>query len=129
MDSTLLLIHSDLDQAGVLCNAFKQVVPEIVLSLARDTMEVRQCPIPGMILLDLDQSAPFEILKWLRYHDSYRRIPVIALASSPEPGEVTQAYELGANSCVLKSEGGIAAEVARGIGTYLKVLQGPHQIA
>jgi len=120
MDS-LLLIHSDLDQAGALSSVLTEATPDIVLSLARDTVEVERLPIPGMILLDLDHSAPFSILEWLRYHKSYRPIPVIALASS-ESSDINQAYKLGANSCVLKSEGGIAAEVARGIGTYLKVL-------
>ena len=122
MDSALLLIHSDLEQAGALGNVLTQATPGIAFSVARDTQEVCRYPIPGMILLDLDQSAPFAILRWLKYQERYRRIPVITLASSPDPAQVNQAYELGANSCVLKAEGGIAAEVARGIGTYLKVL-------
>jgi CheY-like chemotaxis protein len=129
MDSSLLLIHNDPVQVDVLSTVLAQAAPDIILAIARNTHEVSRHPIPGMILLDLDHSTPFDILKWLRYHESYRPIPVIALASATKQDEVNQAYELGANSCLLKSDGSIAAEVARGIGTYLRVLKGQTQLS
>ncbi len=128
MDS-LLLIHNDLEKAGALSSVFNQAAPDVVLSVARDTQEVRRHPIPAMILLDLDHGSPFAILQWLKCTEGYEQIPVIALASSADSSGVNEAYKFGANSCVLKREGEIASEVARGIGTYLRVLKSHAQTA
>lgn len=124
MNSTLLLIHNDLERAKELQKTLIEHSPGIVLSVAQNTGEVRKFPAPGMILLDLDQASPFTILSWLRHTEEYRRTPVIALASATHSSSLQTLYELGANSCILKSDGRIAAEVARGIGSYLKLLNG-----
>lgn len=124
MSSTLLLIHNDLERAKELQKTLAEYSPGIALSIAQNTGEVRQFPAPGMILLDVDQASPCTILSWLRHTEEYRSTPVIALASATHSSSLETLYQLGANSCILKSEGGIAAEVARGIGSYLKLLKG-----
>ena len=54
----------------------------------------------------------------------YSQVPVIALTSSQTSDRINRAYELGVNSCVMKSEsGGLQSEVARGIGSYAKCLK------
>jgi DNA-binding NarL/FixJ family response regulator len=126
MDPSLLLIYHDRKQAAPLKTVLTSAIPEVVLTIAINTQEARRCPKPRMILLDLDHTSRFKILKWLRCEEIYKPIPVIALTSAAGTDEVNQAYELGINSCVLKSANGIAFEVARGIGTYLKVLSTAH---
>jgi CheY-like chemotaxis protein len=61
-------------------------------------------PVPGMVLLDikLPQLSGLEVLRWLRSEPTLRRTIVIVLTSSNHPGDVRQAYDLGANSYVVK---------------------------
>jgi CheY-like chemotaxis protein len=61
-------------------------------------------PLPGLILLDiqLPQISGLEVLRWLRAESAFRTMVVIVLTSSNHPGDVRQAYELGANSYVVK---------------------------
>jgi DNA-binding response OmpR family regulator len=102
------------------------------ISVAETTEEIQGTPLPELILLDLDHWRPpsLEILKWLRSQKPYARIPVIALTSAGATDRVSRAYELGANSCVMKHEnGGLIEDVARGIGSYAKVLQLHRQTA
>lgn len=62
-------------------------------------------PLPSLILLDLHmpRMSGFEVLKWLRQDASLRHLPVIVLTASAMLTEVKTAYELGANSCLIKS--------------------------
>jgi CheY-like chemotaxis protein len=62
-------------------------------------------PLPGLVLLDLKlpRRSGLEVLAWLRTrHDSIKQLPVIVLTSSKQPSDVNRAYELGANSYLVK---------------------------
>jgi CheY-like chemotaxis protein len=61
-------------------------------------------PLPSLIFLDikLPQVSGLEILRWLRGQPQLRRIIVIVLTSSNHPEDLRQAYDLGANSYVVK---------------------------
>ena len=61
-------------------------------------------PLPDLILLDLKMPKVdgFETLKWLREQEGFRTIPVIVLTSSEQVRDVNRAYELGANSFLVK---------------------------
>src|SRR6185295_354976 len=61
-------------------------------------------PLPGIVILDLKlpRRSGHEVLKWLREQEVLRRLPVIVLTSSMEPGDINKSYELGANSCLVK---------------------------
>jgi CheY-like chemotaxis protein len=61
-------------------------------------------PLPALVFLDikLPQMSGFEVLRWMRSQPELRRIVVIVLTSSNHPGDVHQAYEVGANSYVVK---------------------------
>ena len=65
-----------------------------------DKGEVR----PVVILLDLKlpRVSGLEVLKILKSHASYRSIPVVVLTSSAASRDVETAYELGANSYIVK---------------------------
>ena len=61
-------------------------------------------PLPFMLLLDLKlpRLSGHEVLSWLRAQNGLRRLPVVVLTSSREPADINRAYELGANSYLVK---------------------------
>jgi CheY-like chemotaxis protein len=61
-------------------------------------------PLPVLILLDLKlpRRSGLEVLAWLRDQESLRRIPVVILTSSNGPKDINGAYDLGANSYLVK---------------------------
>ncbi|RME73196.1 MAG: response regulator [Verrucomicrobia bacterium] len=61
-------------------------------------------PLPTLILLDLKlpRRSGLEVLEWLKAHPELRRIPTLVLTSSRESRDVGRAYDLGANSYLLK---------------------------
>ena len=63
-----------------------------------------QHPLPHLVLLDLKMPrlSGFEVLEWLRKQEHLRWLPVVILSSSNHYVDVKKAYELGANSYLLK---------------------------
>jgi CheY-like chemotaxis protein len=63
--------------------------------------------LPGLVLLDLKlpRKSGLEVLAWLHAHDALRRLPVVVLTSSREAPDVRRAYDLGANSYLVKPVG------------------------
>ena len=75
---------------------------------------------PRVIFLDLRMPRVdgFEVLRALRSHAHTRAIPVVVLSTSSSPEDVRRAYELGANSYLVKrpetqDPGARLAEAAR----------------
>jgi len=61
-------------------------------------------PLPVFILLDLrlPKISGLEVLRELKNHSTYSKIPVIVLTTSSEDRDVQEAYKLGCNSYILK---------------------------
>jgi CheY-like chemotaxis protein len=61
-------------------------------------------PVPALVLLDLKLRGRngAEVLKWLRSQPELVNIIVVAMTSSENPVIIKQAYQLGANSFVIK---------------------------
>lgn len=61
-------------------------------------------PIPDLLLLDLKMPRMdgFEVLQWLRHQPGLSRMLVIVLTSSDQTRDINRAYELGANSYLVK---------------------------
>ncbi len=61
-------------------------------------------PLPVLLLLDLKlpRRSGLEVLEWLRQQEGLKRLPVIVLTSSKESSDVNRAYDLGANSYLVK---------------------------
>lgn len=61
-------------------------------------------PLPVVVLLDLKlpKQSGFEVLQWLREQPTLSRLPVVVLTSSAENSDVNRAYDLGANSYLVK---------------------------
>jgi len=64
----------------------------------------REYPPPELMLLDLKlpRMSGFEVLEWLREQPRLKRLPVVVLSSSAQDSDVNKAYELGANSYLVK---------------------------
>lgn len=60
--------------------------------------------LPSLLLLDLKMPRlnGFDVLQWLRGHAGLHRMPVVVLSSSALKRDVNRAYELGANSFIVK---------------------------
>lgn len=61
-------------------------------------------PLPGVALLDLKMPRinGFEVLQWIREKSPFRYLPVVVFTSSDEIRDINRAYELGANSFLIK---------------------------
>jgi CheY-like chemotaxis protein len=61
-------------------------------------------PLPALLILDLKLPcrSGFEVLAWLRERPEFKYLPVVILTSSKHAADMRRAYELGANSYLLK---------------------------
>jgi CheY-like chemotaxis protein len=85
-------------------------------------------PLPALVLLDLKlpRKSGLEVLAWLREHDTLRRLPVVVLTSSREAPDVRRAYDLGANSYLVKPVDARALlQLVETLGLYWLTLNEP----
>jgi CheY-like chemotaxis protein len=61
-------------------------------------------PVPALLLLDLKmpRRSGFEVLDWLREQPELKRLVVVVLTSSMAQADVNRAFDLGANSYMVK---------------------------
>jgi len=61
-------------------------------------------PLPTILLLDLNMPRKngFEVLQWIRAQPSLRRLRVYILSASSRAEDIDRAYDLGANSYLVK---------------------------
>jgi CheY-like chemotaxis protein len=61
-------------------------------------------PIPVMLFLDLKMPVMngFDVLQWIKKHESFRHLVVVVLSSSRSDKDVLRASYLGANSYLVK---------------------------
>src|SRR5947207_15017530 len=61
-------------------------------------------PLPVLLLLDLKlpRRSGLEVLAWVRQQPTLKRLPVVVLTSSEESADINRAYDLGANSYLVK---------------------------
>lgn len=59
---------------------------------------------PACVLLDLKLPtlSGLQVLQWIRAQPRFKRLPVVMLTSSLLPNDINQAYDLGANSYLIK---------------------------
>jgi CheY-like chemotaxis protein len=75
------------------------------MNFLRRKGEYTDFPKPHLILLDLNMPGKdgFEVLKDLKADPDLRKMPVVILTSSSDEEHVTQGYNMGANSFMLKA--------------------------
>jgi two-component system response regulator len=120
---------------------FRELEPSPEIAVARDGEEALDflfgrgayrsrsgAPPPRLILLDLrlPKLDGLEVLRAIRTNSRTSLVPVVVLASSDDPRELAQCYQLGANSCVQKpvSYDRLCAAMA-GVGRYWLELNQP----
>jgi CheY-like chemotaxis protein len=61
-------------------------------------------PTPTLMLLDLNmpQTSGFDVLRWVRAQPTLSQMMVVVMTGSKESEDVQRAYELGANSYLIK---------------------------
>ncbi|MFL5531879.1 MAG: response regulator [Gemmatimonadales bacterium] len=113
-DATILVVEDDPDDRDLLARAFRKAGVAMPLRFAVDGDEavaylgaaIDDLPEsgPAVILLDLKlpRRSGFEVLEWVKGHPVLRRVPVIILTSSREDVDLRRAYDLGANSYLVK---------------------------
>ncbi len=82
-------------------------------------------PLPALMLLDLKlpRKSGLEVLAWLREQPGLLRLPVVVLTSSKESVDVGQAYDLGANSYLVKPVAfDKLLEMVKALGLYWLIL-------
>ena len=80
---------------------------------------------PIVVILDLKmpRMSGFEVLEWLRQQPGLRRLPVIVFTSSSQDPDIQGAYELGANSYLVKPVSfGALVEMMGPMGLYWLIL-------
>lgn len=130
----ILLVEDDPDDVFFLQEAFKKAGMAEALKVVRDGEDAvayllgsdayadrRLFPVPALVLLDLKlpRKSGLEVLEWRRGQPGMERIPVIVLTSSQSDADLTAAYELGANSYLVKPiDSQAQLDMVEAIGRY-----------
>jgi CheY-like chemotaxis protein len=119
-EQAILLVEDDENDLELLRQAFCKAGLEKVLKAARNGDEAieylsgrgaysdrTRFPLPFLVLLDLKMPGTdgFEVLQWARSQPQLKRLLIVVLTSSELQADVDRAYELGANSYLVKPVG------------------------
>lgn len=116
-NQTILLVDDDSNDVLLIQRAFRKAGLARSLKVVRDGEQAieyldgrgqyadrEQFPLPFLLLLDLKMPGTngFEVLRWARGEPELKRLLVVVLTSSSLQADVDRAYELGANSYLVK---------------------------
>jgi len=61
-------------------------------------------PLPVILLTDLKMPRMdgFELLEWVRRHETWKKLPVVVVTASNQSADLSRALDLGANTYVVK---------------------------
>jgi CheY-like chemotaxis protein len=114
---SILLVEDDSNDVILIRRAFRKAGIEIPIHIVADGEEAityltnqppydhpEKYPLPTLVLLDLKlpRVSGLEVLEWLRNQPKFKRLLVVVLTSSQESPDVNKAYDLGANSYLIK---------------------------
>jgi CheY-like chemotaxis protein len=92
------------------------------LSGENDFADREAHPFPNLIVLDLKMPRKngFEVLAWMRQRAEFGTLPVVVFSSSEEPGDVENAYNLGATGYLVKPSSYLSySEIVRTLTEFL----------
>ena len=113
----ILLVEDDYNDVLLIQRAFRKAEIQPPISIVSDGDEAisylsrkgmyantQRFPVPLLVLLDLKlpRRSGLEVLAWVREQPELRRLLVVVLTSSQEDSDLSQAYDLGANSYLVK---------------------------
>jgi two-component system, response regulator len=130
----ILLIEDNANDAELTLRALKQRNLANQVFVCRDGAEAMAffdngaSPVPKVVLLDLKlpKVDGLEVLRRLKGDNRTKAIPVVVLTSSREEPDIERAYELGANSYIVKPVDFEAfARAVSDVGLYWLLLNHP----
>lgn len=110
----ILLVEDDHNDVLLIKRAFQKVNianPIIVVNdgeqaisylAGREPYVDRALPMLVLLDLKLPRKTGHEVLEWLREQSTLKRLPVVVLTASSESSDINRAYDLGANSYLVK---------------------------
>lgn len=114
---TILLVEDDRNDVFLIQRAFRKANLANPIQVMKDGEAAVQYlsgqepyadrdryPLPMLMLLDLKlpRRSGLEVLEWLKQQPKLKRLPVVVLTSSREHTDLNRAYDLGANSYLVK---------------------------
>lgn len=114
---TILLVDDSEDDLFLMRTAFKKAEFESPLQEVRNGEEAiaylkgddpysdrNKFPLPAVMLLDLNMPMKngFDVLTWVRTQAGLKRLSIIVLTASMRAEDVERAFDLGANSFLVK---------------------------
>lgn len=111
MEIKILHVEDNPDDVVLTAIAFRKAGIVAKLEVAADGQKAMAAlsnsapgSLPACVLLDikLPSLSGLEVLAWIRNEPRLKRLPVIMLTSSLLAGDIDQAYDLGANSYLVK---------------------------
>ena len=114
---TILLVDDSENDIFLMRAAFKKAEFKISLQEAHNGEEAiaylkgegiysdrNKYPLPSVMLLDLNMPMKngFDVLSWVRTQPAFKRLSIIILTASSRPEDVERAFDLGANSYLVK---------------------------
>jgi CheY-like chemotaxis protein len=106
-DDILLIRHAS-KKAGILNPLFVVRGGEEAIDYLRGAGKFAsraEYPLPSLLLLDLNMPGKdgYEVLQWIRSQPELRSLRVVALTAESDMDAVNRAYQLGANSFLVKA--------------------------
>lgn len=110
----ILIAEDNEDDILLIREAFETVNMANRLTLVRDGVEAlaylrgegrfNQCPLPGMVLLDINmpKKTGLEVLEEIKSDPRFRPIPVVMLTVSERDEDILRSYDQGACSYIRK---------------------------
>lgn len=130
----ILLVEDDPDDAVLLERAFRRTEIADRLDVVHDGDEAIEYLTatgrygarahdgwPTLVIVDLTlpRRNGHEVVRWIRWEAGVTHLPVVVLTASERPGDIRRAYELGANSYLLKpSSSDELDDLARTLARY-----------
>jgi CheY-like chemotaxis protein len=120
----VVLFEHACQKAGVSCNLHNVEDGDEAISYLRGEQQFanrERYPIPTLVLLDLKMPRMngFDLLAWVRSHEEFGALPIVVLSSSNHESDVKRAYDLGANSYLVKPVGfDSLVEIVRALSQY-----------
>jgi CheY-like chemotaxis protein len=114
---SILLVEDDSNDVLLVRRAFRKAKVDLPINIVADGEEAityltnqppydhpEKYPIPSLVLLDLKlpRITGLELLEWCRNQPQFKRLLIVVLTSSQENPDVNKAYDLGANSYLIK---------------------------
>ena len=119
-EGVILLAEDDPNDVLLIQRAFQRSLVANPLQVVRDGEEAlaylsgqglfadrERHPLPVLMLMDLKmpRKSGLEVLEWVRRQPGLKRLPIVVLTSSNQNPDINRAYELGANSYLVKPAG------------------------